>query len=257
MNSIGKVFPLLNASLVVDRLLVICAVDQGSGLEDLSTSLLGLSNVYIPPQQDACEGQRHEASTRDNHMPLYVSVRADNRLPCVAPPLVLQLNRQRPINRHHILLLLRWEVLPQILRKLIRPDTARDRAADGPAHVGRQRYEREHDGYLVVRDDGHNSELLADDDGSGRDGLEDLTHDDVADVGVRGAEVDEEAGGEAGDGDRGQGDPLEVVCLADEAVSTMLVKSYWRQWHGSRDANRGWDKTHNPTMGPQVQEAMV
>lgn len=49
-------------------------------------------------------------------------------------------------------------------------------------------------------DNGHDSELLADDYGPARYGLEDLAHDDVADVGIGRAEVDEEAGGEAGDG---------------------------------------------------------
>lgn len=73
-------------------------------------------------------------------------------------------------------------------------------------------------------DYGHNGELFADDDGPSRYGLEDLTHNDVANVGVGGAEVDEKAGGEAGDGDRCQSHPLEVVCLADEAVN-LLAKS--------------------------------
>lgn len=77
-----------------------------------------------------------------------------------------------------------------------------------------------------MRDDGHDGELLADDNGATRDSFEDLTHDDIADVRVRGAEVDEEAGGEAGDGDGSQGNPLEVVCLADQAVNMKLARSY-------------------------------
>lgn len=149
-------------------------------------------------------------------MPLNIAVGVHNTSASGSSPSIRKLHLDVPVNRSSITLVVLGEVLDEEVEKFIGPDGARDGAADGATDRGGQADEGQHHADFVVLDDGHDGELLADDDRAGGHSLEDLAHDDIADVGVGGAEVDEEAGGEAGDGDGGAGDPLVVVGLTDE-----------------------------------------
>lgn len=67
-----------------------------------------------------------------------------------------------------------------------------------------------------MRHGGHGGQLLAHDERAAGEGRQDLAHDDVADVGARVAEVDEQRGGERRDGHGAQREPLEAARDADE-----------------------------------------
>lgn len=177
-----------------------------------------LRHIDILPQKHTSKRQRHESRTANNHVPLNISISMHNASASGSSPSVRKLHLDVSVNCSSISLVIFGEVLDQEVEELVGPDGPRDGAADGATDRGGQADQGQHYADLVVLDHGHDGQLLADDDRAGGYGLEDLAHDDVADVGVGGAEVDEETGGEAGDGDGGAGDPLVVVGLADETM---------------------------------------
>ena len=73
------------------------------------------------------------------------------------------------------------------------PERGGNGQADGAPDVPEHAQHGQHNGDVLVRSGGHDGDLVANDDGAGRDGNKDLAHDDVADGAVRSAEVDHEA----------------------------------------------------------------
>ena len=164
-------------------------------------NLLMLLQLIIPPHQHTRKQQTQTAHSSRKLPLLTLPIRPLNPQPRLTPHRITQLLHQILIDKIHIRNLRSGQKPQQILPERPRPDGRAnglpDRPADGREHVLDGEDYRD----VLVGCGGHYGDLLGDDEGAAGEGDEDLAHYYVADVDVRLAELDHEAGAEDCDGD--------------------------------------------------------
>ena len=184
-------------------------------LDLFTVDLLELLDIDVPPDQDTNEQQRDERRAGNDHLPLDIGIRADNRIPDRTAHRVRLLHDNRAVNlRGEILGVFRQAVV-QLDREHVGPQGAGNGEADGDTNGAEHAEDGRRDGDLLVADGGLDCELAGRDPNAAGDAVEHLAHDEVPDGGAWRSEVDEQRGAEQAEGDSGVRDQLVAASHAD------------------------------------------
>ena len=183
-----------------------------------SLLLLQLLHINILPHPHGRQQNRHKHRTGNNHTSLHITIRGNNGISNRIAHGIIRLDDQRAVNLRGEILAALGEVTLQLREEHVGPDATgdgeTDRCTDGAEHIE----EGEGDGDFLVGDGGHDGDLAAGGEDACADSVEDLTHDEEADVGIGGSEGDEKGGAENDEGDTGVGNVFEVAEAADEVA---------------------------------------
>ena len=184
--------------------------------DDRALDLLLALDVNVPPESHAYDTKNKHAGSGNIHVSASFAIGLLNRDSNGAADGVAGLNLQVTVNRRKLADRGLGEVLHERLGEGLLPDSGCDCHSDGAADAGEHALDGEDDGNVLVHGGGHDGHLLGDDEGAAAKGDEDLTHDDVADIDVRLAELDHETRAEHGDRHaKVEGDPLVAPRPAD------------------------------------------
>lgn len=167
----------------------------------MTLSLLDPNDIDIPPHRHCHEADRPHRRPRNQHHHLRVAVRVLDRSPRGRAHRVRQLHRDIRVNEQQIRQLLHRQVFREFLGQNILPDGGGNCRADGAADVAEHAQYSQDDGDMLMRSGGHDGDFVADDDGAGGEGDEELAHDDVANLDAGLAEVDQQARAQDAKGD--------------------------------------------------------
>lgn len=155
----------------------------------LALLLLSLLNIDIPPQEDAANAQRNEAHSTNNHHPHHIRISIIDRIPSRRAS-ILQLRLKTSIDTCSKVFLISRQISLETLVEHVRPHSSSDSFADRCADGSEEAEEREADGDFLVVDAGCDHQLAGQGPDTAVDALEELAHDEIADVGTGVPEVD-------------------------------------------------------------------
>jgi len=114
-------------------------------------------NIFQSERQNQCSGTHSGRNNTQNL--LRISVTRNDCISLRTSPWIRQLIRQTSEDRRRLVIYTRWEVLRKLLWEGVRPDGARNGETDGPAYGGYGSEDGKDCGSVLVRHDGHHSEL--------------------------------------------------------------------------------------------------
>ena len=173
----------------------------------LSLLLFELLDVDIFPQENAANAQRDEAHTADDHHPHNVSISIVDRIPGRRAG-ILQLSLKTGVNASSKVFLVCWQVGLETLVEHVRPHGSSDGFADRCSDGSEETEKSEANGDFLVVDTGCDHQLTGEGPDAAVDTLEELAHDEVADVGTRVTEVDQKCRAEYSKGSHCKGEIL-------------------------------------------------
>lgn len=155
----------------------------------LALLLFDLLDIDILPQEDAANAQRNEAYSADDHHPHHVSISIVDRI-SGGRASILQLSLKAGIDASSKVFLVCRQVCLETLVEHVRPHGSGDGFADRCSDGTEETEKSETDSDFLVVDAGCDHQLTSESPDTAVDSLEELAHDEVADVGTRVTEVD-------------------------------------------------------------------
>lgn len=159
-------------------------------LDDHTLNLLEVLDIDISPQHNCENSDGQNGGRGDKHRLLGVTVRLVNSSTgwCTHSVPLLHLNTSKD-SREVRLALLR-QVGHKFTRHNARPNCSSDRRTNGTSNGREHTLNSEDNGNILMGRNGQSSDLLGDNEGSSREGIEDLTHDYVSDINIWLTELD-------------------------------------------------------------------
>lgn len=190
-----------------------------NSLHDGTLGLSKLLDVDVPEHEDPDSGQGHDDEAGSQHSCLGIAVRLLDGESRRAVDGVGQLSREHTVDHGDVGHGLLGQVALEGGEEGVGPDSTRDGTADGATDATRDVQSGQSSGNVLLLDGSKDSQLHVEDEDGAGDRDEDLTHNNVADVLVRLAEVDHKALGEEVQRDGRVEEPLEVASAADSVTN--------------------------------------
>lgn len=186
-------------------------------LENATLDLLSGSGVVALPEQNGREAQDCNGSRGDEHDSLRVSVPDLDGGPGRRTDRVQELLGELSVNKCCIACSLRWKKSGKIVVECSGPDGSSDgttdRTTNGIAHSQNCQY----NGNVLMRDGGHDSDLLSNHESATTKGDEELAHNNVANVDAGLSEDNHQCNSEQSQRhSKEEALPLEVACISDD-----------------------------------------
>ena len=173
----------------------------------LSLLLFELLDVDIFPQENAANAQRDEAHSTNDHHPHNVSISIVDRIPGRRAG-ILQLSLKTGVNASSKVFLICRQIGLETLVEHVGPHRSSDGFADRCSDGSEETEEGEANGNFLVVDAGCDHQLTSEGPDAAVDTLEELTHDEVADIGTGMTEMDQKCRAEDSKGSHCEGEVL-------------------------------------------------
>lgn len=185
-------------------------------LEQHTLDLLDFLDVDVSHQKNPDQGRGHDDSARDQHASLANRVGLDDGISNGIAHRIRELNLKIVVDGLPVLDDRLGQEALQRVGQSVSPDSARDAVADSSAHVTKETKDGKNGGDVVVASRGHDGNLLTNDHGATSKGDKNLAHDDIADLGSRSTEIDEETDEKNVQWHRDQEKPLVMTGVANQ-----------------------------------------
>lgn len=196
-----------------------------NNLENNTLGLVDLLDINIPNDGHTANCYNHDDCSSDEHVSLGRGIRSNNSNSLLSTHLVAQLDFQALVDILHRSLSRLGQQLGQLLRQCVGPDSSRNTVSNRTTNVAKQIQHSQYSGDVVVLTDGHDGDLLSDDNDTTSQSNEDLTHDGVSDGEVGLAEVDHQADTEDVQRYSDDENPLESTSLSDQDTDNEEIDS--------------------------------
>lgn len=190
-------------------------------------SLFQLLDINVLPHDDANNTEGQEAGSDNDHESLNVTVGVDGGLANGTAHWIIRLDGQATKDGVGHVLAIGRKILVQLLWDNVCPHSSSNSLADSSANGAEQTKQGNADGDFLVVQRSHDGNLSSQGPNTTIKTVEDLTHDEIANVGSRVTEIDEKGGSEDSKGNHAKRCVLVGTEFRDRAafVSTGLSKS--------------------------------
>ena len=138
--------------------------------------LLHLPHIHPLPQHNRQNTNRHKRTPRNDHLPLDIRIRHNNRISNLGAHGIILLNDKRAIDRRSQILAIFRQSFVEFGRQDVGPECASNGLADGGADGPEHAPEGNGHGDFLMGDGGHDGELRSGSPDSRADAVEYLAH---------------------------------------------------------------------------------